>query len=234
MAIRPFLAMTAAEIFAVSQFPSEIGWMACHFSPYGLGLSNLPRQLPPKSLLILDDITPIHGHDPLLIAHQLAQRITTLDCAALLLDFQRPEVEETAALVSVLAQGLPCPVAVSHLYADAGACPVFLPPVPPSVPPEAYFAPWQGRELWLELALDGEEIILREDGAVSSTLPHVPVKETDFFDETLLCHYRCELEDDAARFTLYRTEADLELLLAEAEKYGVTTAVGLYQELSSP
>lgn len=232
MAIRPFLAMTAAEIFAVSQFPSEIGWMACHFSPYGLGLSNLPRQLPPKSLLILDDITPIHGHDPLLIAHQLAQRITTLDCAALLLDFQRPEVEETAALVSVLAQGLPCPVAVSHLYADAGACPVFLPPVPPSVPPEAYFAPWKGREIWLELALDGEEIVLTEEGSSSAPLPHVPMKETDFFDNTLLCHYRCELEADAAKFTLYRTEADLEPLLTEAEKHGVTTAVGLYQELS--
>ena len=232
MAIRPFLAMTAAEIFAVSQFPSEIGWMACHFSPYGLGLSNLPRQLPPKSLLILDDITPTHGHDPTLIADQLAERITALDCAALLLDFQRPEVEETAALVSVLAQGLPCPVAVSHLYADAGACPVFLPPVPPSVPPEAYFAPWKGLEIWLELALDGEEIVLTEEGSSSAPLPHVPMKETDFFDNTLLCHYRCELEADAAKFTLYRTEADLEPLLTEAEKHGVTTAVGLYQELS--
>ena len=43
MVIRPFLAMTAAEIRANPDISSPIGWMACHFSPYGTGLSNLPE-----------------------------------------------------------------------------------------------------------------------------------------------------------------------------------------------
>ena len=58
MAIAPFLAMTAAETRNHSVLPPKIAWMACHFSPYGLGLSNLPQRLPPHALLLLDDITP--------------------------------------------------------------------------------------------------------------------------------------------------------------------------------
>ena len=60
MAIAPFLAMTAAEMQNSSQLPPKIAWMACHFSPYGLGLSNLPKELPSDSLLMVDDITPPH------------------------------------------------------------------------------------------------------------------------------------------------------------------------------
>ena len=52
MAMDVFLAMTAAEICGNRNLPANLGWMACHFSPYGTGLSNLPKQLPPSSLLI--------------------------------------------------------------------------------------------------------------------------------------------------------------------------------------
>ena len=48
MAITPFLAMTAAEFRKKEDLPDKIAWMACHFSPYGLGLSNLPQRLPPR------------------------------------------------------------------------------------------------------------------------------------------------------------------------------------------
>ena len=65
MAITPFLAMTAAEMRNISVCPPKIAWMACHFSPYGLGLSNMPKDLPSNSLLIVDDYTPPSGHDPL-------------------------------------------------------------------------------------------------------------------------------------------------------------------------
>ena len=71
MAIAPFLAMTGAEMRNNSFLPEKIAWMACHFSPYGLGLSNLPRSLPPGSLLMVDDITPIGKHDPSIILDQL-------------------------------------------------------------------------------------------------------------------------------------------------------------------
>ena len=50
-------------------------------------------------------------------------------------------------------------------------------------------------------------------------------------EETLFCHYCVDMEENAARFTLWRTREDLGNLMAEAEKLGVSTAVGLYQEL---
>ena len=126
MAIRPFLAMTAAEIAGNSALPERIAWMACHFSPFGLGLSNLPKELPPGSLLMVDDITPIHGHDPQIILEQLSFCAENLKCSGIVLDFQRPDCEETSSLVNMLTQILPCPVAVSHFYANEGTSPVYL------------------------------------------------------------------------------------------------------------
>ena len=229
MAIVPFLAMTAAEIAAEREFPEKTAWMACHFSPYGPGLSNLPRRLPPGSLLVVDDATPIRNHDPEIILGQLRTCVDNLACRGILLDFQRPVEERTSSLADYLSANLPCPVAVSHFYAG-NASPVFLPPVPPSVAPEDYFVPWQGREIWLEFAMDGEEITVTESGASFLSLPCVTPLETDFFDETLLCHYRQEVREEEIKFTLHRTAADVTWLLQEAKKYGVTTAVGLYQE----
>ena len=230
MAIAPFLAMTAAEIRGNSTLPPGLAWMACHFSPYGLGLSNLPRELPPGALLMVDDITPIHGHDPQRILDQLAECAEALSCSGILLDFQRPDIGETAALVDVLTQGLPCPVAVSHFYAGPGTFPVFLPPVPPSVPPEEHLSPWQGRELWLELALDAVEITVTEDGTSFQSLPAALPAEPEFFEEALLCRYHCDVEENTVRFTLRRAPEDLEQFLSKAEAFGVTRAVGLYQE----
>lgn len=231
MVLQPFLAMTAAEIREKTVLPPKIAWMACHFSPYGTGLSNLPQTLPPCSILMVDDITPIHGHDPQRILDQLGSCVERLSCSGVLLDFQRPEVEETAVLVEVLTQALPCPVAVSHWYSNTGSFPVVLPPVPPSETPESYFAPWQGREIWLELALDAVEITVTEEGTVFHPLPSAPAEEPEFFEETLLCRYHCDVRSDTVRFTLRRAPEDLEQLLAEAENFGITQAMGLYQEL---
>ena len=232
MAIPCYLAMTAAEIREKSVLPPNLAWMACHFSPYGLGLSNLPRSLPPGSLLILDDITPIHRHDPKIILEQLSHCAEHLHCSGILLDFQRPGVEETADLTRFLTASLPCPVAVSHFYGDCCTCAVCLPPVPPSEPPEAHFSPWQGRELWLELALDAVEVTVTEEGTVFQSLPAAPAEAPEFFEEALLCRYHCEVQEEAVKFTLRRAAEDLEQLLREAETFGVTRAVGLYQELN--
>ena len=84
MAIRPFLAMTAAEIRNTAILPSRTAWMACHFSPYGRGLSNIPSVLEEGSLLILDDITPIRGHDPEVITQQLMQAMEHLRVSGIL------------------------------------------------------------------------------------------------------------------------------------------------------
>lgn len=233
MAIQPFLAMTAAEMRLFPRLPEKAAWMACHFSPYGLGLSNLPRGLPPGALLIVDDITPMHGHDPERIAEQLREQLGALDCPGVLLDFQRAGSEEAAALVKYLVQALPCPVSVSDLYAGDVDCPVFLPPVPPSVPLTEHLTPWKEREVWLEIALNGEVITLTENGAVFTPMPLGDTLEGGHREENLHSHYRIHIKDNEATFTLWRTWEDLEKLLKEAEELGVTTAVGLYQELHS-
>lgn len=231
MVIRPYLAMTAAEFRECKDFSGSIGWMSCLFSPYGAGLSNLPQALPEGSLLILSDYTPMLGHDPQTIAGQLEDCIRAFGCRGLLLDFQRPNVEQTVHLAALLAAVLPCPVGVSDEYAKELDCPVFLPPVPPDTPLTEYIAPWAGREIWLELALDGQVITLTQQGAAVTPLLHSVGLTGGFAEESLHCHYRIETTSDKAVFTLWRTREDLEKLLEEADQLGITTAVGLYQEL---
>jgi hypothetical protein len=230
MGLASFLAMTAAEIAGNRVLPPKTAWMACHFSPYGPGLSNLPRALPPGSLLMVDDATPIRNHDPQVIREQLHRCAKALDCRGIFLDFQRPKDDKTASLVEFLSDSLPCPVAVSHIYADNSVCALCIPPVPPSEPPESWFSRWKDKELWLELSREGEQITVTEQGAAVTSLPFWEARETDFHDENLLCHYRQEVQEDAVVFTLYRTQEDQLNLLDLAEKHGITTAVGLYQE----
>ena len=231
MAIAPFLAMTAAEFLAVPQLPNKIAWMACHFSPYGLGLSNLPKELPPGSLLMVDDVTPPHGHDPRLIAEQLSGCVETLQCCAVLLDFQRKGDEETRSITEYLVSALPCPVIVSEFYANNLNCPVFLTPLPPSMPLEDYILPWKDHAVWLELGMDGEIITLTEKGADTSPLLFPDFQEKGFHEEALCCHNTIRTDEQSARFTLWRKQDDLEQLVTEAAKLGVVGAVGLYQEL---
>ena len=230
MAFPLYLAMTAAEIRENPRLPSHFAYMACHFSPYGTGLSNPPTQLPGGSLLILNDRTPICGHDPEVVAAQLCRWYDSFDCCGILLDFQRSDCAETAALAAHIVETLPYPVAVSESYAAPLPCPVLLPPVPLDIPIAEYLQSWNGREIWLEAALDAMEITLTPEGCLRIGIPQ-PNLEDGFFDEALHCHYRIEVQNDQARFTLFRTRADLDELLQEAEQLGVTQAVGLWQEL---
>lgn len=232
MAIACYLAMTAAEMRMACQPAAQIAWMACHFSPYGTGLSNLPKALPPGSVLMVNDRTPIHGHDPEWIGKQLRQSVQNLGCRGVLLDFQRPEQKETAALVSYLVEENAFPLAVSQSYAAELDCPIFLPPVPLDMGLETYLMPWQGRELWLELALDGMEISLTETGAVRKPLEWA-AQQSGRKEEKLHCHYRATVTEQQAQFHLWRTKEDLQDLLAEAENLGVAAGVGLYQELGN-
>ena len=231
MAIAPILAMTAGEIRSISAFPGKIAWMACHFSPYGLGLSNLPKSLPSGSVLMVDDVTPPHGHDPGYIAEQLERCMKKWNCRGVLLDFQRIGWEETKAITEWLVQALPCPTVVSKGYARDLDCPVFLPPVPLSVPLEAHLTPWKDREIWLELGLDGEMLTVTELGCEVTPLPHPDLGAQGFVDQKLHCHYRVEVNEKSARFTLWRTKKDISKLVEEATHLGITNTVGLYQEL---
>lgn len=231
MAIAPFLAMTAAEMGKVSDFPPKIAWMACHFSPYGLGLSNLPKELPPQSMIVLDDITPIRGHDCKTITQQLLNCVEEFDCYGILLDFQRPNESDISTLAKHLVKALPCPVIVSESYAaDVLSCGVFLPPLPPSVPLRDQLASWEDRDVWLEIGLSGEILRLSESGCRRMPLLHPSTNAAGFTEERLHCHYTIETNETSASFTLWRTMEDLKKLLTEAESHGISGAVGLIKE----
>ena len=230
MAIAPFLAMTAAEIRENTIFPSKTAWLGCRFSTRNPGLSNLPTVLPSESLLILTDQTPFDGHDPGLILRQLGECLERLSCRALLLDFQRPGIPEVAELSKQLTASLPCPVIVSACYGQDQDCPIFLPPVPPSVPLQEWLSPWKGREIWQELAMDGECITLTEQGAEITPLPY-GWSGDGFSDKQLNCHYHIEQGPDTVKFTLWRTGEDLAALAGRAEVEGITHFVGWYREL---
>ena len=231
MAIRQYLAMTASEIAAASPLPPQIAWMACHFSPYGMGLSNQPHKLPKGSLLILNDRTPIHLHDPLLVACQLSSLLQRLSCAGLLLDFQRPGCGETGRLCAFLSDTLPFPVVVSSRYARYTDSPVFLPSLPCHIPLEKFIAPWRGREIWLELAPDCRELLVTSQGCQVRSIPYPEAAPAFLHDEMLHCRYRPQVTPTQAVFTLLRTREDLACLLSPAEHLGITTTVALYQEL---
>ena len=233
MAINGYLAMTAAEIEHSTPLPPNVAWMACHFSPYTRGLSNRPKELPPGAMLILNDITPIHGHEANLVASQLLELVESLGSIGVLLDFQRAGYPDAADLAKVLVGALPCPVAVSEVYAENLDCPVFLPPVPLHQPLKEYLAPWQDREVWLEWSTEGEILTLTEHGCTVTPLPYPDFTTPGFAEETLHCHYTMETNEKSARFTLWRTKEDWNALMEDAEKLGVLAVVGLYQELFS-
>lgn len=230
MAIERYLAMTAPEIASCEHLTVHTGYMACHFSPYGTGLTDFPGRLPPGDMLILNDRIPLRGHEPGRILAGLRNMTEQFSCGSILLDFERSDIREAGELAAMLAQKLPCPVGVSANYAAGLSCPVFLPPPPHDVPLSRYLAPWSGREIWLEAALDGTTITLTAAGAqVSPPVPfddRLPLHR----DPCLHCSYQVRT-GSAVRFALCRLPEDLSSLLDEAEALGVARAVGLYQEL---
>lgn len=231
MAFPLYLAMTATEFASSPSVPVHMAWMACHFSSYGTGLCNLPQSLPENAMLIVNDRTSVQGHDPALIARQLQQAAEALKFSRVLLDLQRPENPETAAIAKAIAAALPCPVASSLPYAQELDGPVFLAPPPLHSSLEEYIRPWKGRELWLEAALDAETITLTANGSRIAPLQPAKIPEPTFPEPQLHCRYHIDASPQEAVFTLYRTEQTLHSLLQEAEALGVTCAVGLYQEL---
>ncbi len=231
MGLPLYLAMTGAEMRAASQFPTHFAYMACHFSPYGEGITNIPDSLPEKAILILNDRMPCQGHSPNLVAQQLSDAVSRLGCESVLLDFLHPPDSESEAMVRTIVTALECPVAVSAGYAAGLHCPVFLPPCPLHIPLDEYLQPWKGREIWLEAALCQESVRITQKGA--DCIPQFPPEglEGGFCEESLCCHYRIEANHDQITFTLFDTGASLEKKLERARSLGVNRAVGLWQEL---
>ena len=227
MAIERYLAMTGAEMASAAALPKKTAWMACHFSPYSTGLCNFPAALPKESLLILNDRTPICGHDPERVCRELKETISKLNCTGLLVDFLNPPNRESLALTSYLAANLPVSLGLPPEYAAAG-CAVFVPAVPTLTPVSQYLSRWQGQEIWLELALGGQAVALKADGAHFGE-NRFPRKGIIHTNDVLHCHYVIEEQQDACIFHTWRTAEDLDALLEDAGQ--IKFAVGLYQEL---
>lgn len=231
MAIPRYLAMTAAEFDNAETLPRHTAWMACHFSCYGTGLSNLPTQLPEDAMVIVNDRTPVMGHDPQRILQQLTNLWETLKPKYFLLDLQRAGESLSFDIARLLVEKLPCPVGVSEYYARELNCPVFLPPPPLHIPLKQYLAPWKDREVWLETATEAEQITVTQEGSQFESARFEKLDEPIWGEETLHCRYHIRLTENAAMFELERRKEELETLLAEAETAGVSVSVGLYQQL---
>ncbi len=231
MEIVLYLAMTAAEFQAQADACPPLAWMACHFSPYGTGLSNLPAQLPEGSLLMVNDRTPVFGHSPELIARQLKEAVEQLQCSGILLDFQRPDEPQSQAIAEAVSR-LDCPVGITPHYAQGLESAVFLPPPPMIMPLQEHLAPWQGREIWLEAATDSACFRVDKDGNRQLPPDHseLPYPHRD---EKLHCRYRMEVQEQHIDFHLHRDEAQLLALMTEGKQLGISRFVGLYQQLGA-
>ena len=147
-------------------------------------------------MLIVNDHIPPQRHDPEKIADQLALMQRQLGFDALLLDFQRPDLPENTAVAKAITATLSCPVGITPFYADNLPCSVFLPPPPLHQPLAEYLTPWQGREIWLEGALDALQITVTEAGSQFTPLSPTPVIEKGFDENTLHCRYSVKTEKD--------------------------------------
>ncbi len=224
MAIAMYLAMTAAEFSMCEPLPAHAAWFACHFSPSGPGLSNVPKSLPAHSLLIVDDSTPFQNHQSGHIVRQLRETVYALKVRAVMLDFQRPHNADVQTLVAELQKELPCPVAVSPGYALENS-PVFVPPCPLNRPLKSHLAPYQGQEIWLDISPLPAQITVTPKGSHYEILKEIC--KTPYWESNLCCHYNIDVEKDSIIFILNR---DHKHWLATAEALGITAAVGLYQE----
>lgn len=231
MAFPLYLAMTAPELERAPAAVPEIAWMACHFSPYSAGLSNFPQNLPENALLILNDCSPIHGHDPQQICGELLTCLEAWNLRGIVLDFQRPKNQEVLTLTQILLQALPCPVLVSDQYAQDFSCPVFLSAPPLYMPLADYLRPWRKREIWLEAALDSQVLSLTKEGCKIHWIPFDEDAKGNWEENTLHCTYKIDTYADGIDFTLLRDDTHLRSLLKDAESLGVQGAIGLYQQL---
>lgn len=229
MGLPLYLAITELEYQNCPEIPKQLAWMACNFSSYHNGLTNMPSQLPAGSVLLVSDQIPPQGHDPALVAQQLSNSVSKLDAAGVVLDFQRPYHTETADMVLQIQSALSCPIAVTPTYLQDWTGALILPPVPVDTSVEDHLRPFAGREIWLEVDTMGEILTLTSDGCSRQSLTE-PVDEPTFRDDSLCCHYKTQVLEDRAIFSLWRTREDLDALLSKAQALGIRLALGLYQQ----
>ncbi len=228
MALELYLAMTESEIREKSAPLTRIAWLTEGFHRETGELEGISALCPEGAMLTVTDGGGLDGVEPDAAIQTLLKAVEDYQCESILLDFQRPGSQAAAELTKKIVSAVTCPVGVSEAYAVEGGA-VFLPPVPVDIPVEEYLSPWQGREIWLELSLEGKCATVGESEVSWQPLcePVSPPHE----EEVLCCHYSLKTGEHEAVFTLSRTGEDMKKLMARAEAFGVTRAVGLFQEL---
>ena len=220
MAIPVYLAMTPEEIQSVHKIPQNVAyWHSLDF----------PAQPSRDSLLVFTDEEEFRPSNAGIIAEDLVASAKSLHCRGILLDFQHENRHENSALVTEL-EARRYPFAASALYAENRNCAVFLPPVPLTATLADYIRPWQGREIWLELAMDGLRIAVTAQDSQEYYLSHASSLNKAHIDWKMHCHYSIETREDTAVFTLWRTKQDIEAMISEVSALPVRLAVGLWQE----
>lgn len=225
MDLQCYIAMTAEEIRLAKELPTHIAWMACHFSPYGTGITNLPTNIPKDAMIILNDRTPPAGHD----RYRISDQLNAIDCSCYLLDFQLPDVRESETLISHLYKNLQKPVAVSECYHYCTSGPVLI-NIPLHKRLTDVIKQYQDREVWLEAVTDQHAISVCRDG--STEIPFKENPENPYFHaHALHCKYQIQLSENNAIFQFKRDLSHVQSLLENAQKNNIKKAVGLYQQL---
>lgn len=222
---------SAVTPFEMAQYmPENLAYMGCHFSHSGPGLTNFPTNLPPGSLLLVDDSIPILDHDPVFATKQLLETVEKFSISAVLLDFQKPPTDKSKEMAATIIRALPCLCAITASYTSYFNCPVFLPPPPLTAVVSDYLKPWLERGIFLELADETLQLTVTADGCTASTFMD-PNFHPQHYDERLFCHYRVDVTSNSVIFSLHRTKEALDQLSQAAITMGALGTVGLYQEL---
>ena len=184
--------------------------------PHAAYLLLEPSDVPPGVLPVVTDRFPLDRQWLLRICQGRE---------AVLLDFERPPTAEVREII----RNLPCPAAAPPGYADEG--PVFLSSAPLHVPMEEYLAPWKGREIWLEAAVQKQTVTITAEGC--TVFP--PCTNTDltngYYCEKLRCRFTQKFTENQAVFTLFDTSDTLKTKIRHASDLGTARFIGLYQEL---
>lgn len=236
MPIPIYFAMNRQELERCRTAPPNTAWMACHFSQADAGLSNLPPALPPGSILILNDRVPWSGNDAALCTEQLLSTALRLQCAGLLLDFERVATPAVLHLAEVLQNaagqaGIPCAAPASYL-ASGGT--LFHPPALCCAAPGS-LAPKSETPVWLDLTPTGCCVTVTENGAsVAPANPELLAQSAGqapiFRDCVRHCHYYSRVEGHAVQFFLYETPGDCMEKCQSSDTTHIALAVALYQE----
>lgn len=184
-------------------------------------------------MLIINDMLPPSGHDPVYITEQLSELKESSGFSCLLLDFQREGCTETAKIAKHISLTMDCPVGISEAYAHCCDGPAFLNCAQPHCSLSEKLKLWNGRELWLEAVLEAETTRIYRDHCQISFVPYSSGEDSDSECDVLRCRYRILHKEDHVELLQYRDIPQLEKLLYEAKDLGVTKAIGLFQQLGA-